>query len=265
MSYADALRAHQEHMQVGMRHREFFDADKLTREVPEPYYAPPEEAQDDTRLSHPELDAAEQELAARYGHTRVRDLLYLTHAEAGLGRSENERHAVLGQVVLALQHGESQVPPHKIAQLEATVLKLAAGQTGTVIGSAEDEILRLTGDHADVIGLAVSAEMRRALAKKGHALGPDGDFPVHDAAHLAAAKSEYKKGNLAGHTRAEVKAHINKNAKRLGLPGLDDDEDDDKLGATVALSAGPQERARQAARLGDSAEAVMARNPGFFG
>jgi hypothetical protein len=139
MSYDEALRAHQEHLQVGMRNREFFDADKLTREVPDPYVSPEEDTGPGTRLTHAELDAAERELAGKYGRVRVNDMIHLTHAESGLGRSENERHAVLGQVVLALRSGEKAVPVHRIARLEGTVLELAR-QQGTVFGGpAEDE------------------------------------------------------------------------------------------------------------------------------
>jgi len=219
-----------------------------------------------TRLSHAELDAGEDEVAAKYGRTRVNDMIHLAHASAGLGRSENERHVVLSKVVQALRCGESQVPAHKVAGLRGDVLKLsAASQAGTVTGPAAEEEVRLAADHADIFGLAVSAEQRRALAKQGKALGPDGDFPVHDAHHLGLAKATYRKGNLAGHSKSEVRAHINKSARRLGLPGLDDDGDDDEAGLTISLSAGPQERARQAARLGDSADAIAARHPGFFG
>jgi hypothetical protein len=77
-----------------------------------------------------------------------------------------------------------------------------------------------------MIGLAVSQDERDQLAETGQAL-PGGDFPIPDAHHLALAKGEYAKGNLAGHSKAEVRRHINENAKRLGLPGLDDDEDHD--------------------------------------
>jgi hypothetical protein len=219
-----------------------------------------------TRLSHAELDAGEDEVAAKYGRTKVNDMIHLAHAGAGLGRSENERHVVLSEVVLALRRGEKAVPAHKIAGLRGEVLRLsAASQDGTVTGPAEEEV-RLAADHAGIFGLTVSAEQRRALARQGKALGPDGDFPVHDAHHLGLAKAAYKAGKLAGHSKSEVRAHINKNAKRLGLPGLDDDGDDDeKAEMTVALSAGPQERARQAARLGDSADAIAARHPQFFG
>jgi hypothetical protein len=220
---------------------------------------------------HEELDVAERELAERYGSGRVRDAIYLVHAEADLGRSENERHAGLIAVERSLRRGQAQVDAEGIAGLRIQVLKLGAWQRGEdAAGPAadlEDEVLRLTSDHADVLGLTVSAAERRSLAAKGHALGPEGDFPIPDAHHLGLAKAEFKKDNLAGHSRAEVRAHINKNAKRLGLPGLDsdDDGDDGKAAMTVALSAGPQERARHAALSGGSAGDIMARYPQFFG
>ena len=111
-------------------------------------------------------------------------------------------------------------------------------------------------DEAMIVGLTVTAAQRDKFAKSGVAL-PDGDFPVHDAEHLAAAKSEFRKGNFAGHSKAEVRAHINKNAKRLGLPGLDGTR-----GRGRDHGAHPGEPAAMALTGGaDSAEAVTARHP----
>jgi hypothetical protein len=102
-----------------------------------------------------------------------------------------------------------------------------AQELAVALAAEANDLLSLGGGDGDVIGLAVSAEERHHLAETGEAM-PDGSFPCHDAAHLAAAKSEYHKGNYAGHSKAAVKAHINKCAKRLGLPGLDDDDDHDE-------------------------------------
>lgn len=154
MSFDDEMRAHQEHLQVGMRHRKFFAPDKLTAEVPEPYTAPPEDT--GARMSHATLDEAEKELAAKYGHGTVNAMVYLTHASASLGRSENERHVVLYEVERALRNRESQVPAHKVAGLRDDVLKLAASQ-GT--GSGPDDSDR--GE--DEVALAGTTQETRAL------------------------------------------------------------------------------------------------------
>jgi len=90
----------------------------------------------------------------------------------------------------------------------------------------EAEIARLSAEHSDIIGLAFTAEQRDRYEKSGVAM-PGGDFPIPDAKHLAVAKAFYAQGKLAGHPRSAVAAHINKRAKALGLPGLDDDGDSD--------------------------------------
>ncbi len=59
--------------------------------------------------------------------------------------------------------------------------------------------------------------------------------------HLAAAVAEYKKGNLAGHSAAEVRRHIKKGAARLGVNvdlGDGDDDEGDR----------PRRKARKPAR-----------------
>jgi hypothetical protein len=83
-------------------------------------------------------------------------------------------------------------------------------------------------EEAELAELAVSAEARDRLAEKGKGFAlPDGSYPVHDAHHLGIAKAFFKQGKHGSHHPAEIKAHINKAAARLGLPGLDDDGDDD--------------------------------------
>ena len=79
-----------------------------------------------------------------------------------------------------------------------------------------------------VLCLTVSAAERRSLATQGKALGPEGDFPIPDRGHLASAIGRYKAGSLAGHSKASIRSHILKNAKRLGVPvDLDGDHDSD--------------------------------------
>jgi hypothetical protein len=70
---------------------------------------------------------------------------------------------------------------------------------------------------SDVLELSVSAAERRALAGKGEALGPEGDFPIADRGHLVSAIARFKQGRYAGHSRAAVREHILKNARRLGV------------------------------------------------
>jgi hypothetical protein len=115
-----------------------------------------------TGLSHAEMDEAEQEVAAKYGRGKVNDMIHLAHASAGLGRSENERHVVLSEVVQALRRGEKAVPAHKIAGLLDAVLKQSASQ-GTVFGSAEEEVR-----------LSAPAGLTQETRAMGLAAGQDG-------------------------------------------------------------------------------------------
>jgi hypothetical protein len=212
-------------------------------------------APQDAQLSHDDLLAAQRELAEEHGvsSARVRGMVMLTAAKAGLGHSEQEQAAVITEVALAMGAGKMNVSDDRI-------LALSGRAGGDTIGALEDQRAAVR-DEAMVFGLTVSPAERDRLVKSGHAMPPGGDFPVHDAAHLAAAKSEFRKGNLAGHSRAEVRSHINKNARRLGLPGLDEDGDhgEDDVAATMALT---QESAAMALSAGqDSPDAVIARHP----
>jgi hypothetical protein len=202
----------------------------------------------DAQLSHDDILGAVRELAGQHGisSARVRGMLMLTAARAGVGHSPEEEAAALNQVALSLDAGKMNVS-------DGQILELSGRAGGDTIGAPE-ELREAVRDEAAVLGLTVSQAKRDALVKSGHAM-PGGDFPVHDAAHLAAAKSEFRKGNLAGHSRAEVRAHINKNARRLGLPGLDED-----VHATVALTQ--ESQAALALSAGqDSPDAVIARHP----
>jgi hypothetical protein len=209
------------------------------------HLGPPQDAQ----LSHDDLLAAQRELAEEHGvsSARVRGMVMLTAAKAGLGHSEQEQAAVITEVALAMGAGKMNVSDDRI-------LALSGRAGGDPIGAPEDQRAAVR-DEAMVLGLTVTQAVRDRLVKSGQALA-GGDFPLHDAAHLAAAKAEYAKGNLAGHSRAEVRAHINKNARRLGLPGLDEDD----VAATVALTQ--ESQAAMALSAGqDSPDAVIARHP----
>jgi hypothetical protein len=254
MTYDEALRAHQEHLRISMSHPGLFDPVKVSAELPEPSAELPEE-DDGAQLTHGEVDAAVRELADQYHKpvSAVSTMLALTHQRADLGHSVAERVQVIAQVEKSLRRGMAEPDREQILQLS---------------GHAGHEVIRLSADHSDVFGLTVSAEQRRELAKKGEALGPDGDFPCHDRNHVQAAAAEFRKGHLAGHSAAEVKRHILKNAKRLGVDVDLDDSDGggDDVAATVTLSAsaGPLEQARHAASHGDTAEAIMSRHSRYF-
>jgi len=213
-------------------------------------------APQDTQLSHDDLLAAQLELAEEHGvsSARVRGMVMLTAAKAGLGHSEQEQAAVITEVALAMDAGK--MDAGKMNVPDDRILALSGRAGGDTIGAPEDQRAAVR-DEAMVLGLTVTQAVRDRLVKSGQALA-GGDFPVHDPAHLAAAKAEYAKGNLAGHSRAEVRAHINKNARRLGLPGLDEDD----VAATVALTQ--ESQAAMALSAGqDSPDAVIARHPEF--
>ena len=224
----------------------------LSKRTPgtESFGAPP----DDDELTHDDLLAAQRGLAEQHGVStaRVRGLTMLTHARANLGYSTSEQIAVLAEVALAMDGGRLNVSDEQILKLSHL-----GDDTAGLDGDADDRREEVRGEAA-VVGLTVSQAVRDKLVKSGQAM-PGGHFPVHDRAHLQAAKSEFKKGNFAGHTRAEVRAHINKNARRLGLPGLDEDD----VHATMALAGQSQETRALALAAGglDTAEAVIGRHP----
>lgn len=79
-----------------------------------------------------------------------------------------------------------------------------------------------------------------------HTIPGTTDFPVPDVAHRRAAIARFKEGKLAGHSSAEVRSHIMKAAKRLGvqidLGGGDGGKAKGKVAAragTVALTGQP--------------------------
>src|SRR6266566_230969 len=121
MSYADELRAHQEHLAIAMRHRGMFDPDKVTAEVPEPYAAPVEPLDDgeaglthadvEAELTHDDILAAEMELADRdeVGLGSVQAAVRDAHVRAGLGYSLPERTSMLGAVALSMDEGRLKV------------------------------------------------------------------------------------------------------------------------------------------------------------
>jgi HK97 family phage prohead protease len=65
------------------------------------------------------------------------------------------------------------------------------------------------------------AAQRKEMAEKGWAM-PDGSYPINDAADVKSAIG--LNGHSATYSTAEVKAHIIKNAKRLGLSSMIPDD-----------------------------------------
>ena len=76
------------------------------------------------------------------------------------------------------------------------------------------------------------AERKKASA---HTIPDSTDYPIPDVGHLRAAIARFKEGKYAGHSKAEVRAHILKAAKRLGV--------------TVDLDGGADGKARAKERL----------------
>lgn len=64
----------------------------------------------------------------------------------------------------------------------------------------------------------LTTKTRKALPK-GVFCGPDRSFPVHDCAHVRAAKVYLKRSKFSGATQAKIAACINRKAKALGCPG----------------------------------------------
>jgi hypothetical protein len=117
-------------------------------------------------------------------------------------------------------------------------------------------VLKLASmDEDAALELAVSAEARQKYAKSGVAMG-SGAYPIPDSSHLAYAKQQFKAGHLTGHSAEEVRKHINARARALGLPGLDEDDDEDEGKPThVKRSVRATKAAQQLASQG-SAEGV---------
>ena len=137
----------------------------------------------------------------------------------------------------------------ELASQRGLTLTDVAGQVLVLSGGERDThsraiaLLELAAlDEDTALSLTVSTEKRDELADKGKGWAlPDGSFPVHDAKHVGAAKAYFKQSKLAGHPAHVVKAHINKAAARLGLPGLyDDDGDEDGADREVARRRKPR-------------------------
>jgi hypothetical protein len=131
------------------------------------------------------------------------------------------------------------------AEVLAAVDALAGGERDTVTRACA--LVQLAALDDGAIELTVTAAKREQLADKGRGFAlPDGSYPIADAKHLGTAKALNKQGKLAGHPASVVKAHINKAAARLGLPGLsDDDEDEDETDREAQRQRRPKRKPPQ--------------------
>lgn len=136
------------------------------------------------RMTHDELDEAERELAEKYGSGRVRDMVHLAHASADLGRSENERHAVLYRVQTALNRGQAEVDAEGLGGLHGDVLKLAA-QQGVIVEDDDGGAVRLTDDQGEQGPVALSQETAARRASRAGRDSADSVVARHpELAHL---------------------------------------------------------------------------------
>ena len=109
--------------------------------------------------------------------------------------------------------------------------KDGSGRDGELIGSGsgaptnkaaqdddDDELCKAAYDEdLEKAQRTFSASSRRGMARRGVAM-PDGSFPIPDADALRRAKLAVGRANPS--KRSAVRAHINRRAKALGLPGL---------------------------------------------
>ena len=128
----------------------------------------------------------------------------------------------------------------EIAEWRGVSLTDVAEQVDILAGGQRDTYSRIVAltelaalDEDTALALAVSTEKRDELADRGKGWAfPDGSWPVHDAKHVGIAKAFLKQGKTGGKSPAAIKAHINRAAARLGIPGVDTDGDDDTEDAT---------------------------------
>jgi hypothetical protein len=206
--FDDPVMRHREIQRIGKSStgRRYIDKDKLDESpAPDPYVAPPEDT--GVRMSHAVLDEAEKELAAKYGHGTVNDMIYLAHASADLGWSENERHIVLYEVERALRNRESQVPAHKVAGLRDDVLKLAASQgTGSGLDDSdrgEDEVA-LTGQTQESAAMALAAGSGQDSANSVIARHPELAHLFKTSPRTSSRRHPKKSGRMVG---TKTRAH----------------------------------------------------------
>lgn len=110
--------------------------------------------------------------------------------------------------------------------------KVAADMDGD---DDEDDVAKAAYDEEmEKADRTFSAGARRGYAKRGVAM-PDGSFPIPDADALRRAKMAVGRANPG--KRSAVRAHINRRAKALGLPGLGQSDVSKEDAEILALAA----------------------------
>jgi hypothetical protein len=71
---------------------------------------------------------------------------------------------------------------------------------------------------ADEVAAKLTTKKRKQLPKTAFC-GPDRSFPVHDCAHVRAAKTYLNRSRFSKAVRQRIAACINRKAKALGCPG----------------------------------------------
>ena len=108
-------------------------------------------APQDAQLTHDDIRGAVLELAEEHGVStaRVRGMMYLTAAKAGLGHSPQEEAAVIAEVALSLDAGKMNVSDEQI-------LALSGRADDTFTPGAEDQ-REAVRNEAMMLGLTVTA------------------------------------------------------------------------------------------------------------
>lgn len=70
----------------------------------------------------------------------------------------------------------------------------------------------------ETIAKKLTTKTRKALPKSAFC-GPGRSFPVHDCAHVRAAKAYLNRSRFSKSTKQKIAACINRKAKALGCPG----------------------------------------------
>lgn len=132
--------------------------------------------------------------------------------------------------------------PARMAELVLAAAAASDSLGDLLFTKSISEISLAAGEPGSALALAVLTTADRKK-KSAHTIPGSTDFPIPDRGHLMAAIARYKQGALAGHSKAEVAAHIRSRAKALGIevnlshPALPVDALEEELaGSSVILS-----------------------------
>jgi hypothetical protein len=112
----------------------------------------------------------------------------------------------------------------KASQLARSLVLMLSGTPGqdivlTLSAGRPPAELPPVGEREAAAALLAELSVLTAEDRKkpsAHTIGDSDDYPIPDVAHLTSAVARYKQGKLAGHSKAEVAAHIRHHARRLG-------------------------------------------------